>query len=66
MSQKLTLKAVRTDLALVGITIRKNSYGEYAVRIKGSKAGQGYFTPFLDDALQTGKLIAKSGLIAAL
>ena len=60
---KLTLKFVRAELALVGVTIRKTLAceidPEYCVRLKGSKAGEGYFTNDLQDALSTGNLIAE-------
>jgi hypothetical protein len=53
-----TFASVRDELKQLGITIRKNVYDEYIVRIKGSLKGEGYFTTDLDDALATGKHMA--------
>jgi hypothetical protein len=55
---KLTVAAVRAELAPLGITITKRD-GEYVVRVKGSAQGEGYFTSDLADALATGKAMAK-------
>lgn len=60
-TSKLTLKTVRDELAKLNVTIRKNEHAEYVVRIKGSPVGHGYFTNDLNDALATGKSMAKSG-----
>lgn len=59
--EKLTLKRVRAELKPLNVTIRKNSYGEFVVRIKGSPPGHGYFGTELDDALATGKEMARRG-----
>ncbi len=59
---KMTLSLVKNLLAQVNITICRTGYGEeLKVRIKGSEAGHGYFTTDLDDALQTGLHMAKTG-----
>jgi hypothetical protein len=58
MKNKLALKSVRAKLAEVDITIRKTVYGEYLVRIKGSPKGEGYYTTDLEDAYNTGELMA--------
>jgi len=54
MKNKLTLKAVRAELSPLNVVITKKD-GEYKVRLKGSKPGEGYFTNDLQDALLTGK-----------
>jgi hypothetical protein len=61
MKNKLTLSSVRATLAPLGLTIRKTPHAEFLVRIKGSPAGHGYFTNDLQDALDTGKHMAKTG-----
>ena len=58
MKTKLTLKSVRAELTPLGVTISKGYGHEFVVRIKGSPRGDGFFTPYLDDALATGKLMA--------
>jgi hypothetical protein len=58
MPTKLTLKHVRAELAKRGVTIRRNNYAEFVVRLKGSPLGQGYFADALDDALSTGLYMA--------
>lgn len=57
--KKLTLKDVRARLNKLGVTIVKTPYGEYKVRLAGSPKGHGYFTTDLDDAENTGKLMAE-------
>lgn len=59
ISKPLTLKAVRASLAPLFITIRKQACGDYVVRHKGSPVGHGYYTPDLQDALATGKRMAR-------
>jgi hypothetical protein len=55
-SQRLTLKAVKAELANHNISIHKID-GEYKVYPKGT-IGQAYFTDSLADALGTGVLMA--------
>ncbi len=57
-SAKLTLASVRSLLAARDVTIFRNGAGDYVVRIKGSKPGEGYFTTDLSDALATGRKMA--------
>lgn len=58
MKQKLTQKMVRAELALVGIRIRKTDAGDFRVAHSLTEQG-GYYTTDLQDALDTGKAMAK-------
>lgn len=56
--KSLTLKSVNSVLSLDNITVRKDGSGDYVVRVKGSPAGEGYFTNDLQDAYDTGRAMA--------
>jgi hypothetical protein len=58
MKTKLTLKTVRAELAQIGVTISRTPHDEYKVRVKESPKGHGYFATDLQDAFETGKLMA--------
>jgi hypothetical protein len=59
MKNSLTLKSVKTQLAVYGVTIRKTGFdSELIVKIGGSPKSEGYFTNDLNDALSTGLLMA--------
>jgi hypothetical protein len=49
-----TIKRAKQTLAAFGCTLSKKD-GEYKVRIKGSRSGQGYYTDDIADAVITGK-----------
>lgn len=57
----LTLKAVKTELAMVGISVSKQD-GEYRVARKGTRRddtySEAYFTGDLADAWKTGLVMA--------
>ena len=55
----MTIKQAKAVLAPLNITIRRSYGEEFCVRIKGSPAGHGYFTTDINDAVQTGKLMAQ-------
>lgn len=59
MSNMATLKSAKAQLAPLGVTLAKLYGNEYRVRLKGAPAGEGYFTDDLDDAIATGKEMAK-------
>lgn len=55
---RLTQAYVRDQLRPLGVSISKRQENEYHVRVIGSPAGEGYFTPDLRDALDTGRAMA--------
>ncbi len=64
-SMTLRFDFVKSELASLGMTITRKD-GEFKVRIKGSPAGNGYFTTDLQDALDTGRAMFNSCTPAAL
>jgi hypothetical protein len=54
-SEETTLKKARTQLNAIGVTLRVEN-DEFILRIK--RTGARYYTKCLDDALDTGFLIA--------
>lgn len=64
--QSLTQANVSTTLRNLGIVIRKRD-GEYRVNFKGGSEATAYYTDDIQDALDTGKMMAqlrKDGLAA--
>lgn len=59
MEKKLTLAAVRRQLAMVGVTIGHTDWDEYRVNLKGGKEKTAYYTTDLQDALDTGMDMSK-------
>lgn len=57
--KKLTEQEVAVQLIAVGVRLQKPSRDEFQVRLTGSKPGDGYFTTDLQDALDTGRAMAK-------
>jgi hypothetical protein len=54
-------KSIKTAAALLranGVFLRRDSSGEFVVRLANAKLGEGYFTDNLDDAVQTGLAMA--------
>ena len=50
-------RSIKTAAALLranGVTLRRDSSGEFVVRLANAKLGEGYFTDDLDDAVATG------------
>ena len=50
-------KSIKTAAALLranGVSLRRDSSGEFVVRLANAKLGEGYFTDDLDDAVATG------------
>lgn len=63
-TKKLTVKAVKAELATLGLCIRKTSAGDFQVIWAGGRSrlvwgDNGYFTADLGDALMTGRAMAK-------
>ena len=56
--QEKTLADAKKELASIGISIRKED-DEYRVNFKGGTEDTAYYTDDLDDAVGTGKLMAK-------
>lgn len=60
MTQKQTLANLKTQAAHLNmdVTIRKNSYGEYEVRVKrfGTRANDVYFSDSFEDAVATAQV----------
>lgn len=55
-----TLTEVREALRAEGLTVTRTGHGqEVKVRVKGSPAGEGYFTDDMQDALDTGRDMAR-------
>jgi len=54
---KMTMKAAKAGLAVMGMTIRKRE-SEYRVNFKGGAEATAYYTDDLGDALGTGLLMA--------
>lgn len=59
MTKKLTVATVRADLADVGITIRKNTFGEYRVNFRDGAEATAAYTDDLEDAHGTGLAMAR-------
>lgn len=55
----MTIKQAKAELKLVGCTLTKTPFGDYKVKVKGSKLGEDYHSDDLTDAVQTGLKIAK-------
>lgn len=49
----------RKQLKEVGVTLKKNEYDEFEVRLSGAPKSQIYFTDDLQDAVDTGYAIAQ-------
>jgi hypothetical protein len=54
MQNKLTIKAAKLALLAKGITLSKNSCGEFRVNFAGGSEPTAYYTDDLADALNTG------------
>lgn len=52
--KKFIIADVRNEFVPLRLTLRKNMFDEYVVRIKGSPVGHGYFATDLLDARATG------------
>ncbi len=63
-SMTLRFDFVKSELASLGMTITRKD-GEFKVRRKGAPNGEGYFTTDLNDALDTGREMAKTDSIKA-
>jgi hypothetical protein len=61
-----TQKTAREVLKPFGVTFRRDSSGDYVVRLAYAKAGEGYFTDDIDDAVDTGIYLARSAAAQAL
>jgi len=59
----MTIKQAKTELAALGITLKKTAYGEFQVAPKGNGSigvsRPAYYTNDLADAIATGKLMAR-------
>jgi hypothetical protein len=62
---KLTIKNVRASLAALGLSIRKNSCGEFRVNFKNGKEATAYYTDCLSDALNTGVAMVRPSILSA-
>lgn len=58
-TNKLTFNQAQKELNEIGVALTKDPYGEYWVRVKGSPPGNGYPTPDLMDAYETGKQMVR-------
>jgi hypothetical protein len=61
MKSKMSLKEVCSRLCGSGMTIRKTEHDEYRVNFRGGKEATAYYTTDLDDAYNTGVIMAKEG-----
>lgn len=57
-SHKLTMKAAKAELTLIGIRLTKRD-GEYRVIVAGMPEPHAYYTTDLRDAVQTGAIMAQ-------
>jgi hypothetical protein len=56
----MTLKEAKALLRPLGITLRSDmESGEYRVNFSGGKEATAYYTPDLDDALNSGRAMAE-------
>lgn len=63
---RLTFDQARRELAALGMTITKDTVGrgptgsgEYRVNYRGGTEDSAYYTPYLDDAVETGRVMAE-------
>ena len=61
-----TQKTARAVLKPFGVTFRRDSSGDYVVRLAYAKAGEGYFTDDIDDAVATGIYLARNAAAKAI
>lgn len=54
-----TIKEAKRELASIAITLTKDDEGEFRVNFRGGKEATAYYTNDLDDAIGTGKELAK-------
>jgi hypothetical protein len=59
---KITIKDAKAQLREVGVSVKKNQYNEFEVRIKGAPESHIYYTDDLQDAVDTGFAIAREAL----
>lgn len=55
----LTISNVRMALSVLGLSIRKNAWGEFRVNYHGGQEETAYYTDDLEDAYLTGAAMAR-------
>jgi len=63
---KLTLARAKAALRIVNVVLRGKVCGDYRVNILGGTEETAYYTPDLDDACQTGVVMAVHALSIAI
>lgn len=58
-----TLTNIRVALAAMGIVIKKTSEGDYRVNFRNGDEATAYYTNDLDDAFNTGKVMANRAAV---
>ena len=54
----MTLRKAREILRAVDVVIRRTDYGEYRVCVRGCGEESAYYTNDLEDAVDTGRMMA--------
>lgn len=62
----MTIKDAQKQLREIGVTLRKDAFGDFLVHVKGTPTETTYFTQDLDDAVATGQaMVEKAKAIEA-
>ena len=61
LEEKLTVADVKKELKDLGLTLTKSEDDEFVVNFAKGKEDTAYYTSDLEDALSTGKAMAKKG-----